>query len=195
MANSTIEQYLPLTAAYIDWVFEKEGEQRCGHHNYVVEQNICNTSPALIHKSRVEIMEYDTQQLNYLRALDENACCVLTVGESTFDEFAEICDIYGQGCNYPTKRGVQGFQVDFEVVAFVGDERRDFTVIYQSGERTCNITAYNGFEMSCAIGFGCDADESPKLLAFIDHDSDRITHIKFRAEQLCKAWFEINDEA
>lgn len=70
MATETIEQFLPKTAAYINSVFESEGQQRCGHHNYVIERAICNTSPALVYKSKEELEEFDEGQLNYLRNLD-----------------------------------------------------------------------------------------------------------------------------
>jgi len=34
-----------------------------------------------------------------------------------FEDFAKVADVYGQGCNYVTKNGVEGYQVDFVIEA------------------------------------------------------------------------------
>jgi len=70
MATPTIEKFLPLTSGYINSVFEKDGRERGGHHNYVIEQLICNSNPCFDDMSKEEISEHDEQYLKYLCRLD-----------------------------------------------------------------------------------------------------------------------------
>ena len=110
----------------------------------------------------------------------------------TFTDCAEIVDIFGQGSNQPTKQGVNGFQVEFDVVATNNKESKSFHVVYQSDERNCNITAYNGYEMSTASRFGCDADCSDELSEFMDYDDEIFSEMNKSAERLCKEYLESN---
>src|SRR5690554_5906457 len=91
------------------------------------------------------------------------------LSEETFAEDAVIVDKYGQGCNYPTGKCVDGYQVDFDVkVTLKSGESREFHIVFQSDERTDNMRAYGSYEMRSACAFGCDADESEDLIYFLE---------------------------
>ena len=106
-------------------------------------------------------------------------------------DYAELVEIFGQGCNYPTGRGVEGFEVQFDVEAMNNlGKTRCYTVVYQSKERTDNMRAYNGYEMATAAQYGCSADESVSLVHFIDFQIEALQELKERAEDLCKEWLE-----
>jgi len=80
------------------------------------------------------------------------------------DDDVKIVPIYGQGCNYETRRGLEGFQVDFEVKAInKKGEDREFHIVTQTKDRSDNRMAYNGHEMNFAGRYGCDSDESSEL--------------------------------
>ena len=70
MALSIIEEILPKTAAYIDSVFESDGTQRGGHHNYIVERSINSDHPRDMKPK--ELLNYDLRQLNYLKFIDQD---------------------------------------------------------------------------------------------------------------------------
>jgi len=109
----------------------------------------------------------------------------------SFTDYAEIVSIYGQGCNYETKKGVDGFQVDFDIEATnKNGEKSQFHIVLQSFERTDNIMAYNGYEMSTASKYGCDADESTELEEFMDYEDGIFDEIFEIAETECKNWLE-----
>lgn len=113
------------------------------------------------------------------------------LSSDTFTDFAQIVDIYGQGCNYPTKAGVDGFQVDFEIEATNNEgETEQFHIVYQSKERSDNIMAYNGFEMSTAGQYGCDSDESSSLEKFMGYQDGIFDELEAKAEMLCEEWFD-----
>ena len=116
------------------------------------------------------------------------------LNQETFTDYAQVVDIFGQGCNYPTKKGVEGFQVDFDIeVTNDTGETQQFHVVYQSLERSDNIMAYNGVEMTAAGCYGCDADESDEIWGFIDEDSyknDFLDDIEEIATRECREWLE-----
>jgi len=116
--------------------------------------------------------------------------------EETFTDCAEVVDIYGQGCNYPTKKGVDGFQVDFDIeVTNDTYKTKEFHITYQNDERTDNITAYNGIEMSTGARFGCDADESRLVFKFLcvdESESDILDILEDKAIELCREWLNNN---
>lgn len=112
------------------------------------------------------------------------------LSESVFDVFATVVDVYGQGCNYPTKQGVDGFQVDFEVEATSQGETEQFHIVYQSAERSDNIIAYNGYEMTTAGKFGVDDDQSTRLDRFMGYEDGIFTEMQRSAEALCRDWLK-----
>lgn len=67
MAINYFYEFTPNTAEYIDSLNDT---QRIGHHNYVIEQKYCNTSPAVVHKSPEELKKFDGDCLEYLKYLD-----------------------------------------------------------------------------------------------------------------------------
>ncbi|WP_439438036.1 hypothetical protein [Salinivibrio costicola] len=75
MAAKVIEQYLPKTTDYINWVFDTEGKERGGHHNYVAEQYVLNTITPLASQNAVELSDTDEALLNKLRNLDNCSGC------------------------------------------------------------------------------------------------------------------------
>ena len=194
MVTSTIEKFLPQTAGYINWVKLHEGESRSGLHRQVVEQNCINTSPCISEKTKEQLSDYDAQQLAYIRGLDNNPDCAFIINESVFDDYAQIVDIFGQGCNYVTKRGVEGFQVDFDIISFRHGVKREFHLVYQSVERTDNLLSYSGFEMTTAALYGCDADESEQLDRFMGYQENIFDYFEDRAVSLCKKFFVNNED-
>jgi len=119
------------------------------------------------------------------------------VSEETFAEDAVIVDKYGQGCNYPTGKCVDGYQVDFDVkVTLKSGESREFHIVFQSDERTDNMRAYGSSEMTEACIYGCDADESEDLTDFLEDEGESAeevkTYLNNRAEELCREWFLLN---
>ncbi len=194
MAIQVIEQYLPKSAAYINWVLKNDSEKRCGHHNYVAGQYVINLLKPLSEQTAKDLLETDESLFSKLHNLDNNPDCVLIDSYEEFTDFAEIVDVYGQGCNYPTNKGVDGFQIDFDVVAIKDGIEKSFHIVYQTSERSCNITAYNGFEMEPASGFGCDADESCELTEFMDYDYSVFSEMRAIADKLCRDWLESNQD-
>jgi hypothetical protein len=81
MALQIIEEYFPKTAKYINDVYDKEGKDRCGHHNYVIEQRICNfsynygmTVDECEKAGRIDILQTaDTDFVEYLRYIDKES--------------------------------------------------------------------------------------------------------------------------
>jgi hypothetical protein len=127
---------------------------------------------------------------NYRKPYSETKMAILS--REVFTESARVVDIFGQGCNYPTKKGVDGIQVDFVVVLEHEGEKRQFTIVFQSEERIDNLTAYNGYEMSSACRFGCDADESRKALRFMDDEQNWLDELCEIAEKEARSWLEEN---
>jgi SNF2 family DNA or RNA helicase len=64
-----IKEFLPETMSYINTINTRE---RVGHHNYVIEQKICNTSKPIVDFSNTELKRFDKECLNYLKRLDKN---------------------------------------------------------------------------------------------------------------------------
>ncbi len=110
-----------------------------------------------------------------------------------YDDCAQIVDIFGQGCNYPTKQGVDGFQVDFLIqLENTEGDKTTFTIIFQSDDRADNLKGYNGFEMSTAKRLGCDCDESSAAIEFMDYEQNWLDELCDIAELECKNWFDEN---
>lgn len=112
-----------------------------------------------------------------------------------FDDFAEMVPVFGQGCNYPTGNGVNGYHVTAQVDVTHGGEARSFTLVLQSEERTDNIQAYSGYEMFWGGHYGCDADEHYKLRDWLEGENNALLdaierELVSRAEADCKHWLE-----
>ena len=117
------------------------------------------------------------------------------LSERAFEDEAKIVSKYGQGCNYPTGKCVEGYQVDFSIeVTLKTGESKKFYIVFQSLERSDNLRAYSSSEMSTAGQYGCDDDESEELLEFTDYDNEIIEILENKAEKLCKEWFDNNSE-
>lgn len=113
------------------------------------------------------------------------------LNQETFSDFAKVVGICGQGCNYETKKGVEGFQVDFDIeVTNDNNATNEFHVVYQSLERSDSIMAYNGVEMSTARRYGCDSDESSEVVAFVDYDDNFLDELEEIAVSECKKWLD-----
>jgi len=115
---------------------------------------------------------------------------VKVINTEVLKDWAEVVDIFGQGCNYPTKKGVEGLDVTFEVEATAGKESKKFNCTFQSYERSDNMMAYNGYEMSPGYNYGCDGDETYELEEFVGHEATWLLHDK--ANELCKEWLQEN---
>lgn len=85
MSTSTIEQYLPQTAAYINWIFAHDSEERGGHHNYVVEQSILNSTTRYTDMSADELVWADVDAFKMLYALDDEPS-IFSVDSAYYDE-------------------------------------------------------------------------------------------------------------
>jgi hypothetical protein len=111
----------------------------------------------------------------------------------TFVDYAEIVDKFGQGCNYPTGRCVEGYQVDYRVkVTLESGESKEFNIVFQSLDRSDKLRAYGSSEMTTAAKYGCDED-SEELLDFTDYDQEIIDILENKAEKLCKEFFDRNN--
>jgi len=108
-----------------------------------------------------------------------------------FDDFAKIVDIYGQGCNYPTKKGVEGYEVQYLIE--MKEDGKQYPIIFQSPDRNDNIKAYNGYEMTTSGKFGTD-DESYIISTEYEYGDDIIEYLENDAEKCCKMYFECNYE-
>jgi len=117
-------------------------------------------------------------------------CNFKVLSEYEFTDFARIVDIYGQGCNYPTGRGVDGFQVDFLIKV----KGKEFNISFQSEDRTDNMYTYHGFEMTTSSKYGNDGDESEKFIKFcLKNDlnyEEVLDTLQKRAEELCEEYYE-----
>jgi len=113
----------------------------------------------------------------------------------SFEDCAEIVSKFGQGCNYETGKCVEGYQVDFDIkVSLKSGEFKQFHIVFQSLDRSDNLRAYGSSEMTTAAKYGCDSDESERLLNFTDYDEEIIEHLKNNAEKLCKEYFDNNQD-
>ena len=70
MAIKEIEKYLPKTAAYINEVFEKEGLERGGHHNFVAERYMIDSYFPLYYLDKKALDVHDERLLAKLKQLD-----------------------------------------------------------------------------------------------------------------------------
>jgi hypothetical protein len=96
--------------------------------------------------------------------MTKNTFVILSVEKYT--DYAKIAEVYGQGCNYVTKLGIDGFQVDFLVK--INEEK--FNISFQTIERTDNIRAYNGVEMALSDIYGNDSDESSLFITYCEEN-------------------------
>ena len=121
-------------------------------------------------------------------------CNFKVLNENDFMDFARIVDIYGQGCNYPTGRGVDGYQVDFLIKV----KGKEFNISFQSEDRTDNMYTYHGFEMTTSSEYGNGGDESDKFIKFcLKHDLDYeevLDTLQKRAEELCEEYYEAHKD-
>ena len=117
-----------------------------------------------------------------------NSIKILT--EEVFGDNAIIVDIFGQGCNYPTKKGISEFDCTFKVEAtnkkFL---KKIFNVVYQSEERVDNMLYYSSWGMTTASKFGVEED-SLELEEFLDSE-DALDVLLERAEMLSQEYFEM----
>jgi len=113
---------------------------------------------------------------NKLRIVNINIC----------DDDVKIVPIYGQGCNYETRRGMEGLQVDFEVKATnKKGESKKFHIVTQTKDRSDNMMAYNGHEMNFAGRYGCDSDESSELFdTFFEYEDYTGVNLIDEAERI-----------
>lgn len=117
------------------------------------------------------------------------------ISYSAYFENAKLVEVFGQGCNYATCLGVDGFEVGLSIEATnESGDSRFFTVVYQSLERLNNLMAYNGYEMATADQYGCDYDQSEDAFEFMDHDYECLNECKQIAENECKQWLLANVE-
>ena len=70
MALAFINDYLPKTAKYIDDVFDKEGGQRGGHHNYIITQKVLNAHDPLNAMTETRLADFDNEMVAYLQRID-----------------------------------------------------------------------------------------------------------------------------
>jgi len=113
--------------------------------------------------------------------------------ESVHEDCAEVVDIFGQGCNYATSKGVKGFHVEFLVEVRKNSKScKVFCCIFQSCDRNDNMYAYNGVEMTSAIQFGLDCDETSLLTEYVNDDERYCDKLISRAENLCRKFLKDN---
>ena len=80
MANPTIEEFLPQTAAYINWVYDNNSAERCGHHNHVIIQKIMNHHTPFVELDADELAFADIEFFEYLYRLDDEPSIIEIVG-------------------------------------------------------------------------------------------------------------------
>lgn len=114
----------------------------------------------------------------------------MVLNHETCNDFAKIVNIHGQGCNNPTGKGVEGFQVDFDVLAIKGEESKSFHIVFQTMERNDNLRAYNGIDMAPACYHHWDIDDGEYLIEFLDWKRRIFNEMTEIAEKQCKEWFE-----
>ncbi|SBS29062.1 hypothetical protein MSP8886_01422 [Marinomonas spartinae] len=117
-----------------------------------------------------------------------NSISFKITSEETFTDFTELNQEFSNAATYGPV--LEGFQVNFVVDVTFNGEEKSFEVIYQSEERNNGMMAYNGYEMAVATIYGCDADESQELLAFIEDDYTVLDALNKRANQLAKEQLE-----
>jgi hypothetical protein len=108
-----------------------------------------------------------------------------------FSDYAKLVDVYGQGCNYPTKKGIDSYQVNFTVA--VAD--KTFNISFQTAERYDNIMAYNGYEMCLTANYGNFGNESHEFSDYCEAHSiegyeEFLAELELEAEKLAKAELE-----
>jgi len=116
------------------------------------------------------------------------------INTETFTDNAKIVSIFGQGCSYETKKGVAGFEVQFDIEATnEKGETKKFHIVFQSSDRLDNIKAYSGYEMSFACLYGCDADEAEELDNFMNgYDEIACAEMEESAEAMCLEYLDSN---
>ena len=87
-------------------------------------------------------------------------------GINEFSDFSKITE--SQGCEF-----LEGYQVDIEIK--VTNEKgieKEFNLSYQSTDRNDRLKAYCSFGVTLSARLGNDADESEKLIIFLDKTED-----------------------
>ena len=116
------------------------------------------------------------------------------INTEKFEDNAKIVSIFGQGCSYETKKGVEGFEVRFDIESTneAGQERK-FHIVFQSFDRSDNMQFYNGYEMNYARSYGCDTDESEELDDFMNgYDEIACAEMEESAEAMCLEYLDSN---
>lgn len=187
---------------------------RIDHHNYVIKRAVSETTrhygKTFDELDDSEREQFDLKMFQNLVSLDHNprgcdqGCGIIEVLE--IPEDADFVDVYGQGSNIPTKKGVEGYEVQFKVLAYHKEnddfKYKSFLVVLQSHDRLDNIRAYNGYEMCFANSYGSDWDESLELSTFLEDAATSeedtkyfMVYLEKEASRYCKTWLlEHTDE-
>ena len=104
---------------------------------------------------------------------------------TVYEENAKVVDVYGQGSNRPTGKGVDGLDVYFTIEI----DGTEYTVVYQTDERTANTQGYSGYEMDRGCRFGLDCDESEEVES-LKNGEQHLDELKDIAQKCAKEWVE-----
>lgn len=107
MKMNALKECLKKSAAYINFVYYDDDNDRYAHHNYVLEQAALNSRTSIYEMTDKEQTDFDENLFKYLRNLDKNNRAVIITETTIYDDYAKIIDVFGQGCNYPTKKRSQ----------------------------------------------------------------------------------------
>lgn len=103
-----------------------------------------------------------------------------TAADMGLNELSEL-----GGCSdYGNSYGLGGWQYEFDVeVINQSNEKKQFTVVFQTESRTDGIRNYSGSEIATASHYGCDADESGELEVFCDYDNTVVEQLEVIAQK------------
>lgn len=107
-----------------------------------------------------------------------------------FDDFVTL-SLFDNAAT-PKTVALDGFQIDINV-SVVNQEGKEecFLLVLQSHDRLNGMEAFNGYEMSFANTYGCDADKSDELEVFVDYDRAVLDAVLAKANKMAREY--LND--
>lgn len=178
---------LPMTKKYL------EESPRPDHDRYVIVARINRGRISLIDMSADDLHIYDINESLRLRFRNEISpdeyIAIKITKQEIFDDDAALIAIFPPGCNYEVEKGVEGYQVDFDI----SYDLKEYRIAFQNECREDGMKAHNPAGMTPAIFYGYDADQSRDFLE--DHEeSDESLSILSELEKiagaLCQKWLD-----
>jgi len=95
---------------------------------------------------------------------------IITANDSMLNALSDIGGVLSDG----EEKGLDAFEVSFSIV----HDSIEYNIVFQTEERNDSLKYYNGYEMTTASKYGCDADESEKFLHDCEYDESYLDKLE-----------------